>query len=120
MSLHEEYFMNGDLANNNQPMNNAGWGIGFGAMANAVVNLYNGSKSREQAEKLRGIEQKFQEAEKVKDRALQSQLQKEMRDLQWKMLQENNRVLVEEGNKNRLARLEEIKLNLMLRGRKAE
>jgi G3E family GTPase len=111
MSLHEEYFMNGDLANNNQPMNNAGLGIGVGAIANAVVNLYNGNKSREQAGKFREIEQRFQEAEKVKDRALQSHLQKEMRDLQWKMLQENNRVLVDEGNKTRLQRLKEIELN---------
>ena len=102
--------MNGDLANNDHS-NSVGWGFSFGAMVNGVVQLYNANKNREHSEKLQKLDQEFQEAEREKDRALQTKLQSDLRELQWKIVKENNRVLADEGNKNRLARLKETELN---------
>lgn len=90
----------------------SGWAIGLGSIANAGVNLINGYLTREQNEKLKKIELEFQEAQRKEDRELQAKVHRERIALEREISAENNRLLREEGNNNRQARLTEIKMNL--------
>jgi len=92
-----------------------GWVLGLRGFVNVAVMHLNGSKNREHTENLRRIEREAQEAEKQKDRDLQAKLHRERMELEKKIAAENNRILKEEGEKNRKARLDEVELTAKYR-----